>query len=128
MPFLFLEMGREEVCRLWDTGILIELCALLILLVALVGAILALRECYRRYCYLVGRSPSYISIKFERSGTGGVGEGILREVGGGYRGTVRRMKGVASAEGEGREETLGCESPGHWAGSYVTFGEVSWNE
>ena len=105
-----------------------ELCALLILLAALVGAVLALRECCRRYCYPAGRLGSYVSIKVERSGTGGVGEGILREVGGGYRGTVRRMKGVASAEGEGREETLGCESPGHWAGSYVTFGEVSWNE
>ena len=112
-------------CRFWDTGILIELCALLVLLVALVGAALALWGCYRRYCCPIGRSGSYISIKFERSGVGGVGEDILREVRGGYQGAVRKVREVASAEGEGRDEALECENPGHRAGSYVTFREVS---
>ena len=104
------------------------LCVLLILLVALVGAVLVLRECYARYCYPAGKLGSYASIKFERGGTGGIGEDILREVGGVYRGTVRRVREVASAEGGRREETLGCESRGHWTNSYVTFGEVSWDE
>ena len=73
MSLHFLETGREEVCRFWDTGILMGLCVLLILLVALVGAVLVLRECYARYCYPAGRLGSYVSIKFERSGTRGSG-------------------------------------------------------
>ena len=154
VSFFVLETGQGETRGLWDTVGPMEILVHLFLMAALAGTVLILCMCCKKYCYPVGRSGSYVSIKFERSSTEGVGDGsgdgavgpiagmavkwarvrgtraglgreVWRRAEGAYGGAVRRIiMDIPAGAGEG-EEALECESPGHWTGSYVTFGEVS---